>query len=346
MPSLGSPDLAIQTRALRKTYVSATLKRTVAVSGLDLEVPLGGVHGFLGPNGSGKTTTIRMLLGMIRADSGTMEILGRPVPGRLPDVISEIGAIVEQPKFYPQFSGRNNLRLLATAIGVEAKKIDEVLESVGLSERSKGKYRTYSLGMKQRLAIAATLLKDPSLLIFDEPTNGLDPAGIQEIRETMRDLGARGKTVMVSSHILSEVEQVADTVSIIGRGNVLASGSVKELIAGAGSSQVLVRVNDLAAASEALREFEIRSRVVGDHLIVSGVTDPAQITYLLANRQLFVSELTPQNAGLEKLFLDLTAGESPGGQSVRTRAAGQHAGHASAPSIETTPAAPTTEGGL
>ena len=138
-------------------------------------VPAGGVHGFLGPNGSGKTTTIRMLLGLISADSGDMEVFGEDVPQRLPNVIDRIGAIVEQPKFFPSFSGRKNLQLLASGIGAPAARVGQVLEEVGLGDRAKSKYRTYSLGMKQRLAIAATLLKDPDLLIFDEPTNGLDP---------------------------------------------------------------------------------------------------------------------------------------------------------------------------
>src|SRR5665811_429869 len=222
-------ELAISTRALRKTYRNRK-GRHVAVQGLDLDVPLGGVHGFLGPNGSGKTTTIRMLLGLVRADSGTMSIFGREVPEHLPEVVGRVGAIVESPKFFPAFSGRKNLELLAEAIGRPRSMVDQVLEQAGLGERGKDKYRTYSLGMKQRLAIAATLLKDPDLLIFDEPTNGLDPAGIREVRNTMRSLGEQGKTVLVSSHILDEVEQVADTVSIIGHGRLLASGRVGDVI--------------------------------------------------------------------------------------------------------------------
>ena len=219
----GAP--AIETSGLRKTYRTRR-GRQVAVQGLDLHVPAGGVHGFLGPNGSGKTTSIRMLLGLINADSGTMTIFGHPVPDDLPAVIDRVGAIVESPKFFPAFSGRTNLELLAGAIGAPKSRVGEVLEATHLADRAKDHYAAYSLGMKQRLAVAATLLKDPDLLIFDEPTNGLDPAGIREVRDTMRDLGQRGKTVLVSSHILAEVEQVADTVSIIGRGHLLASGSV------------------------------------------------------------------------------------------------------------------------
>ncbi|GAA1570884.1 hypothetical protein GCM10009804_29150 [Kribbella hippodromi] len=223
-------EAAISTRGLRKTYRTRRGRKVVAVQGLDLDVPTGGVHGFLGPNGSGKTTSIRMLLGLVRADAGTMTVFGKPVPARLPEVVGRVGAIVESPKFFPAFTGRKNLQLLAEAIDVPRTKVDEVLEQTSLGDRGDDKFRAYSLGMKQRLAIAATLLKEPDLLIFDEPTNGLDPAGIREIRETMRGLGDQGRTVLVSSHILAEVEQVADTVSIIGHGRLLASGTVAEVI--------------------------------------------------------------------------------------------------------------------
>ena len=237
----GAP--AIETSGLRKTYRTRR-GRQVAVQGLDLHVPAGGVHGFLGPNGSGKTTSIRMLLGLINADSGTMTIFGHPVPDDLPAVIDRVGAIVESPKFFPAFSGRTNLELLAGAIGAPKSRVGEVLEATHLADRAKDHYAAYSLGMKQRLAVAATLLKDPDLLIFDEPTNGLDPAGIREVRDTMRDLGQRGKTVLVSSHILAEVEQVADTVSIIGRGHLLASGSVSTILGSQGTTVVRVGVSE------------------------------------------------------------------------------------------------------
>lgn len=302
-------ELAVSTRGLRKTYRSLRGKRTVAVQGLDLDVPAGGVHGFLGPNGSGKTTSIRMLLGLIRADAGTMSIFGQPVPQQLPQVVSRVGAIVESPKFFPTFSGHKNLRLLAEAIGVDRKRVDEVLAETSLGERGKDRYKTYSLGMKQRLAIAATLLKEPELLIFDEPTNGLDPAGIREIRETMRELGQQGRTVLVSSHILAEVEQVADTVSIIGHGRLLASGSVAEVIGSKSGSVVRVGVADPATALTVLADGGLTVRAEGNHLLVEGATDPADITKRLADKGLYVSELMPVRADLESVFLDLTAGE-------------------------------------
>lgn len=307
------PELAIRTQALRKTYRTRRGKRVVAVQGLDLEVPIGGVHGFLGPNGSGKTTSIRMLLGLVRADAGTMTVFDQVVPDRLPDVVGRIGAIVESPKFFPTFSGRKNLELLADAIGAPRKRVGEVLEETSLNERGKDRFKTYSLGMKQRLAIAATLLKQPDLLIFDEPTNGLDPAGIREIRETMRGLGEQGRTVLVSSHILAEVEQVADTVSIIGHGRLLASGTVAEVIGGSGKSTVKIRVDQLDRAASILTTSGLAVRAEGNYLFVDGAEHSAEVTRRLAQQELYVSELIPVRADLESVFLELTADEGLGG---------------------------------
>ncbi len=304
----GTAELAISTTGLRKTYRNHK-GRHVAVQGLDLDVPIGGVHGFLGPNGSGKTTTIRMLLGLVRADSGTMSIFGQDVPKHLPEVVGRVGAIVESPKFFPAFSGRKNLQLLAEAIGRPRSIVDQVLEQTGLGERGKDKYKTYSLGMKQRLAIAATLLKEPDLLIFDEPTNGLDPAGIREIRNTMKSLGEQGKTVLVSSHILAEVEQVADRVSIIGHGRLLASGPVADVIGDQTATSIRVGVADLVAAQRILTDGGLVVRQDGGLLVVVGASDGAQITKRLAAHDLFVNELTPVRADLESVFLELTADE-------------------------------------
>ena len=303
------PELAISTRGLRKTYRTRLGRKVVAVQGLDLDVPVGGVHGFLGPNGSGKTTSIRMLLGLIRADAGTMTVFDRPVPAQLPEVVGRVGAIVESPKFFPAFSGRKNLELLAEAIGVPRKQVGEVLEQTSLGERGKDRYKAYSLGMKQRLAIAATLLKQPDLLIFDEPTNGLDPAGIREIRETMRGLGDQGRTVLVSSHILAEVEQVADTVSIIGHGRLLASGTVAEVIGGSTAATVKVAVDNHEAAIRILTAAGMTVRADGNYLLVDGAEHPADVTRRLAHQELYVSELVPVRADLESVFLELTAGE-------------------------------------
>ena len=309
-------ELAVATRGLRKAFRTARGSR-VAVRGLDLDVPVGGVHGFLGPNGSGKTTTIRMLLGLVRADAGTMHIFGTPVPERLPDVVARIGAIVESPKFFPAFTGRHNLRLLAGAIGTPEGRVEQVLDEVGLRERGDDRFSAYSLGMKQRLAIAATLLKSPDLLIFDEPTNGLDPAGIHEIRSTMRRLGDEGRTVLVSSHHLGEVEQVADTVSIIGRGAVLAQGDVAGLLGSAGATGVEVGLpdaTDAAVAAGVLQRSGLTVEVGGPTtLLVTGVADPSEVTRLLALREIYVSRLSPTRRDLESVFLELTEDEGLGG---------------------------------
>jgi ABC-2 type transport system ATP-binding protein len=302
-------DVAISTRGLRKTYRTRRGRKVVAVQGLDLDVPTGGVHGFLGPNGSGKTTSIRMLLGLVRSDAGTMAVFGKTVPAHLPEVVGRVGAIVESPKFFPAFTGRKNLELLAEAIGAPRTRVGEVLEQTSLGERGNDRFRSYSLGMKQRLAIAATLLKDPDLLIFDEPTNGLDPAGIREIRETMRGLGDQGKTVLVSSHILAEVEQVADTVSIIGHGRLLASGTVAEVIGGSTAPVVKVAVDNHEAATGILTAAGMTVRADGNYLLVEGATDPADVTRRLAHQELYVSELVPVRADLESVFLELTEGE-------------------------------------
>ncbi|MDV3220791.1 ABC transporter ATP-binding protein [Intrasporangium sp.] len=309
-------DVAVQTINLRKSYLGRGGRR-VAVQGLTMTVPASGVHGFLGPNGSGKTTTIRMLLGLIRPDSGTAELFGRSVPKELPAVIDRVGAIVESPKFFPAFTGRQNLRLLADAIGTPRPRIDEVLEVTHLGDRGRDRYAGYSLGMKQRLAIAATLLKDPDLLIFDEPTNGLDPAGIREVRDTMRSLGERGKTVLVSSHILAEVEQVADTVTIIGHGRTLAEGTVADILGGAGTAQVRVGVSSPAQAEDVLTAAGLRVSRDGVRLLVSGAEDPAEITRLLAGQGLYVAELTPVRPDLESAFLSLTADEGLGSEADR-----------------------------
>ncbi|MEV6267850.1 ATP-binding cassette domain-containing protein [Kribbella sp. NPDC051936] len=302
-------DVAVSTRGLRKTYRTRRGRKVVAVQGLDLEVPAGGVHGFLGPNGSGKTTSIRMLLGLVRADAGTMTVFGEPVPARLPEVVGRVGAIVESPKFFPAFTGEKNLELLAEAIGAPRTKVGEVLEQTSLGERGGDRFRSYSLGMKQRLAIAATLLKEPDLLIFDEPTNGLDPAGIREIRETMRGLGEQGKTVLVSSHILAEVEQVADTVSIIGHGRLLASGTVTDVIGGGTAAAVKVAVDNHEAATRILTASGMTVRADGRYLLVEGAPDPADVTRRLAHQELYVSELVPVRADLESVYLELTEGE-------------------------------------
>ncbi len=300
-------DLVIETASLRKEFRTRRGVR-VAVDGLDLAVPAGGVHGFLGPNGSGKTTTIRMLLGLARASEGTMRLFGQPVPHQLPSVIDRIGAVVESPKFSPSFSGRQNLTLLARSIGVPTARVAAAVETVGLTGRDKDRYKSYSLGMKQRLAIAATLLKEPDLLILDEPTNGLDPAGIREIRDTIRDLGESGVTVLLSSHILAEVQQVCTSATIIGNGRMLASGRVDDLIGTSTSYRVA------AADPDAVRRVLTDAGfTVGEHDLLVETDRPADVTQALGAAGIWLTELTPVRADLESVFLQLTAGDQMGG---------------------------------
>ena len=300
-------ELVIETAGLRKEFRGPRGTR-VAVHDLDLAVPAGGVHGFLGPNGSGKTTTIRMLLGLARATRGEMRLFGQSVPDHLPAVVDRVGAVVESPKFSPQFSGRRNLLLLSRSIGAPDTRVDEALETVGLTGRDGDRYKSYSLGMKQRLAIAATLLKDPQLLILDEPTNGLDPAGIREIRETIRDLGERGVTVLLSSHILAEVQQVCTSATIIGNGRLLASGRVDELVDG-GPSAYAVTVADPGAATRALTTAGLVASLDADVLRVE-TEDPALVTRTLGEAGLWLTSLTPLRRDLESVFLELTATDS------------------------------------
>ena len=299
-------ELVIETRGLRKVYRSRRGTR-VAVRDLDLAVPAGGVHGFLGPNGSGKTTTIRMLLGLSSASAGAMSVLGEPVPQRLPAVIDRVGAVVENPKFSPNLSGRRNLDLLARTIGVPSSRVGKAIETVGLQGRDGDRFRGYSLGMKQRLAIAATLLKDPTLLILDEPTNGLDPAGIAEIRETIRDLGESGVTVLLSSHILAEVQQVCSSATIIGQGRLLATGRVDELV-GTSSGHRVVVPGDPDAARQVLQAAGFN---VDDELVVQA-DRPEDVTKALGAAGIWLSSLTPVRRDLESVFLELTAGTALG----------------------------------
>src|ERR671932_1938376 len=234
-------DYLVETRDLTKRYGS----RIVAVDRVSLTVRRGEVYGFLGPNGAGKTTTLRMLLGLIRPTSGTASVLGHS-PGD-PEGLARLGALVESPTFYPYLSGRDNLRVIASYAGVSKERIEEVFDLVDLTDRARDKFATYSLGMKQRLGVAAALLKDPELLILDEPTNGLDPAGRADMRTLIRRLGSGDRTVMLSSHLLGEVQQVCDRVGVIAHGSLIAEDTVSEL---RGRGSLLVRAEPLSTARE------------------------------------------------------------------------------------------------
>jgi ABC-2 type transport system ATP-binding protein len=297
----------IEVAGARKSYRRRRRPPERALDGLDLVVDEGGVHGFLGPNGSGKTTTIRMLLGLVRGDAGELRLLGRPVPEQLPAVVGDVGSLVETPLFFPTFSGRRNLELLALTAGVAKARIEECLETVGLSERADDAVKGYSLGMKQRLGIAAALLKGPRLLILDEPSNGLDPAGIVEMRELVRRLGADGRTtVFLSSHLLGEVQQVCDHVTILARGRCVTSGPVAQVLASRDTGDVRLRLADPPAGKAVLEAAGYTVTSLGDAWQVHTVPDPSAVTRLLAEHGLYLTELSPISADLESVFLELT----------------------------------------
>src|SRR5204862_4907922 len=215
----------------------------LALDGLDLQVDSGGrVHGFLGPNGSGKTTTLRILVGLVRPDAGDVDMFGRPIPTDLPAVIGSVGALIEAPQFFRNFSGRRNLVYLADVAGVPRARVDEMLTMVELRDRAEDPVRGYSLGMRQRLAIAAALLKRPRLLLLDEPSNGLDPAGIRDVRALLRRLADDGTTIVLSSHLLAEVQQVCDEVTIVARGRTVTSGLVRDVLSLAQGERGRLRV--------------------------------------------------------------------------------------------------------
>lgn len=299
---------------LRKTYHRRRAEDITAVEHLNLVLGAPGrVHGFLGPNGSGKTTTIRCLLGLIRPTSGMTRVFGVDSSKDFHQVSSRVGAIVESPKMFPNFTARRNLSLLARLAGLPRREVDRALEAVGLADRGQDTFASYSLGMKQRLAIAGALLKDPDLLILDEPANGLDPAGIAEIRRLIRAIADEGKAVLVSSHQLAEMEQVCDDVTIINRGSLVRTGPLEEIRSFAGADQVLATIEDREAAIAALVQLGIGAhpRPQPDEFVVDVEFErSSEINRLLAERGLYLSGLRSERATLEAAFLNLT-GDAP-----------------------------------
>jgi len=303
----------IEVDALHKSYRRRRGGRVRALDGLELSVRAGGVFGFLGPNGSGKTTTIRCLLGLARPSSGQCRVLGVESPGDLSDVIGRVGALVEGPGVNPGVSGRQALTVLATTAGIGRHAVDATLERVGLGERGDDLVRGYSLGMRQRLGIGIALLKDPELLILDEPANGLDPAGIREVRELVRRLGAEGRTVFLSSHLLGEVEQVCDEVAIVAGGRTVAHGSVADVLAGTRPSAMWVKVRDIAAGADTLQRAGLRAEPDGDRIRVEVIVEKAEsVTRALVAEGLYPTELRPVETSLEDAFLALTDQPSEG----------------------------------
>ncbi len=299
-------DTVIRTDGLTKRY-----GHVLAVDGLSLDVPRGRIYGLLGPNGSGKTTLMSMLLGLVRPTAGSFTLFGNsPEQGGLDKELHRIGALIETPTFYPYLSGRNNLAYFQGISGRgDAAELDSLLEQVGLGGRGGDKFQTYSLGMKQRLGLAYTLLGDPELLVLDEPTNGMDPAGMAEVRDLIRGLARDDRTVILSSHLLNEVEQVCDSVAILSHGRLIAQGDVAELLQERGSPQVRLRTTDDRKAWEILSALAWVDGVSADNgFLVAGVEADRswEITAALSRNEVYVAEMTPAQISLEQYFLDVT----------------------------------------
>ncbi|MDQ6713096.1 MAG: ABC transporter ATP-binding protein [Candidatus Dormibacteraeota bacterium] len=301
---MGLLDLVVETKGLGKRYGGTVL----AVDNLELRVRRGEVYGFLGPNGAGKTTTLKMLLGLVRPTAGSATVVGHPAGAG--EGLKHIGAIVESPAFYPYLSGRDNLTVMADYSRVASSRIDAALDEVQLANRARDKFATYSLGMKQRLGIAAALLKEPDLLILDEPTNGLDPAGMVEIRALIKELGRGQRTVLLSSHLLGEVEQICDRVGVIQKGKLVTEGTVEEL---RGDVTLLVRAQPLSQAGETLERLLGRDAVSIEDGVFRLKVDSsraAEITRTLVAAGVEVIEVRRSERSLEEAFLTITGDES------------------------------------
>jgi ABC-2 type transport system ATP-binding protein len=306
---------AIETHDLTKRF-----GERAAVNGVDLLVPRGCAFGYLGPNGAGKTTLIRVLLGLTHADAGSMKLLGYPVPEQRDVALARVGAIVDEPRFHAHLTGRQNLQILAAAREPAATaRIDAALERVGMTHRANDKVAKYSMGMRQRLGVAACLLGDPHLLILDEPMNGLDPAGMADMREMIRSFVAEGRTVVLSSHLLDEIERTCDAVAIVDQGRIIRQGPINELLAGANLEvEIDCDAPEAAVSLLAHNSFEAQVVIVDDGLHVSlptGTTRDvvAEINRLLVSGGVAVYRLQENHASLESWFLEVTSrlGEQP-----------------------------------
>ncbi|MEU2105744.1 MULTISPECIES: ABC transporter ATP-binding protein [unclassified Nocardia] len=296
-------DSIVVTRGLTKRYGEHT-----AVDDVNMSVASGEIYGFLGPNGAGKTTTLRMLAGLIRPSEGAVTIAGHR-PGD-PAVVRRIGVLIEGPGFYPYLSGRDNLRVLAEYRGLGRREVEDALERVGLAGRGEDKYRTYSLGMKQRLGVGAALLGNPDLLILDEPTNGLDPAGMADMRELITAVAAEGRTVLLSSHLLSEVQAICDRVGVISQGRLRTEATVAQL---RGNSSLLLRAEPVEVALPAVRRLAgARSALLtakGIRIESDTVTAPAVARAVVASGADLL-ELRVEEKSLEEVFFEMTGWET------------------------------------
>ena len=306
---------AIEVVGLRRRFGSVN-----AVDGIDLRVPGGAVYGFLGPNGSGKSTTIRCLLGLIRPDAGTISLLGRPL-ARDRALFARIGALVERPALYPHLSAIDNLRVAALTAGLgddasERRRLLAALERVGLAEAAGRGVRGFSTGMRQRLGIALALLRDPTLLVLDEPTEGLDPAGVADVRALIAGLGREGVTVFLSSHVLPEVQQLCDRIAVLNRGRLVAEGATADLLARDAhltlrfdTAAEAARASAILATADLVTEPATEVEPVGAGLVVVAPPEAgSRVSRLLAEGGCYPAELSPRRASLETVFLELTRG--------------------------------------
>ena len=297
---------------LHITNLHANVADKPTLKGLSLTINAGEIHAIMGPNGAGKTTTIRMLLGLISPSSGTGTVLGHSI-SEPQKYLSSVGAMIEGPAFYPALSGAENLRVLATMGGIDIKRVDELIDLVGLSGRGGDKYKTYSLGMKQRLGIAAALLPNPELLILDEPTNGLDPEGIQEVRDLLKRLAAQGTTVFVSSHLLSEIEIISQFIVMLRKGEVVFAGAIEELLFNQKPTIIVKTENerDLAKIAEIARAHGHHTTIRHNQAHIEGPHQWAPVLNKLAfEAGITLAELTPTLPNLEETFFEMTGGQS------------------------------------
>jgi ABC-2 type transport system ATP-binding protein len=308
--------IAIHAERLTKVY-----HKTAAVKELNLHIPAGTVYGFLGPNGAGKTTTIRMLLGLIRPTAGTAQVLGHDIVRDRGQIAAQVGAMVETPAFYTYLSGLDNLRVLAGSGGLTlpAARYDHLLELVGLKRRARDRVKTYSLGMKQRLGVAAALLNDPKVVFLDEPTNGLDPAGTVEMRQLIQRLGQEGRTVFLSSHLLHEVEQVCAEVAIVQHGATIRQGRVRDLLAAEGKSGHVLEARPLDRALAVLREHPKLGAAAqgrGQIHVSARPEEMPQIVRALVSANVEVFQVIAWQPSLESLFLEITGGNGKAEQAA------------------------------
>ena len=302
---MASNNYVIETKSLTKRFGDI-----VAVDDLSLKVPRGHVFGLLGPNGSGKTTTMGMLLGLVRPTAGSFRLFGGSKPNR--EALSQTGAIVEFPSFYPHLSGRDNLAFFQQISGIgDSVELNTLLEKVGLAGRGKDRFHTYSLGMKQRLGLAFVLLGDPDLLILDEPTNGMDPDGMAEVRELIRSLGDGERTVLLSSHLLHEVEQVCDSVAILSHGRLVVQGTVDELVRSLAGETILIRTTDNTKAIELISKLDWAADVTSkdNSILVSAPAErSAEISEVLSRSDVYIAKMTFGQMSLEEYYFKITSG--------------------------------------